>query len=565
MADRTDFYFRQRVTEAELDVAFEQLERADRNLAADLGVRGIIVGAVPAPHEPVADLTIDLTAPTRAYDRLGQRIFFGARERVDCSVDHAGLPTEVPTAGEERWLGVFLRFDRLLSDPRTDGNSREVLFRRDESFELSVQQGPAAPAGAAPRVALRPDELLVCEVLRRNGQSQILAPDIDTSRRQAFVFATAAAVEVPTGAWRTLAPVAGTVQASLDEVDAELTAHLDGSARRHAADQIDIPPRGFIASGDVQAALHELIDRLTSVTDGTAGASRIGADGVPGRTHALGPGTVDSQLALLLGWLNAHLEALSNAHHASAIQTTPHGYITSLHVQAQLEELVAALSSRTVGFTGASHVGAAGVAASPRPLAAGTVETQLAALLAGINNIERQVVGGEWVYPAPRRRTALLMPDAGADATRITSTLPGWVRNQVSFAGGAYFPIRALTSNASWVWQLRLPQGAVLRRVRALVRPGGSRATLANRMGFRFWTAQLGFVTGGGPSAGRSSPDVRDNGSTATQVLDSGALAELVDNAQRVYFAEVRAGLPTAADLVYALETQWDDVGPRND
>ena len=34
MADRVDFYFRQRVTEAELDLAFELLEQADRNLAA---------------------------------------------------------------------------------------------------------------------------------------------------------------------------------------------------------------------------------------------------------------------------------------------------------------------------------------------------------------------------------------------------------------------------------------------------------------------------------------------------------------------------------------------------
>ncbi len=73
MADRTNFYFRQRVTEAELDLAFSQLENADRNLAADLGIHCVVSGAVPSPHAPVADLTIDLTAPGRAYDNLGQR------------------------------------------------------------------------------------------------------------------------------------------------------------------------------------------------------------------------------------------------------------------------------------------------------------------------------------------------------------------------------------------------------------------------------------------------------------------------------------------------------------
>ena len=60
MADRTDFYFRQKVTEAELDLAFTLLEKADRDLAADIGIYGIVSGAEPTPHTPVPDLTIDL-------------------------------------------------------------------------------------------------------------------------------------------------------------------------------------------------------------------------------------------------------------------------------------------------------------------------------------------------------------------------------------------------------------------------------------------------------------------------------------------------------------------------
>ncbi|MDF1543444.1 MAG: hypothetical protein P1P71_10090, partial [Anaerosomatales bacterium] len=104
MADRLDYYFRQKVTESELDLAFELLEKADRNLAADIGVYGIISGAEPTPHTPVPNLTIDLTAPGRAYDNLGQRIFFGTGQTVDCAVDFAGIPTEVPSAGQERWL-----------------------------------------------------------------------------------------------------------------------------------------------------------------------------------------------------------------------------------------------------------------------------------------------------------------------------------------------------------------------------------------------------------------------------------------------------------------------------
>ena len=109
MADRVDYYFRQRVTEAELDLAFALLEKADRDLAADLNIYGIIAGAVPTPHSPVPDLTVDLTAPGRAYDNFGQRMFFGTGQTVDCAVDLVGIPTDVATVGNERWLGISLR------------------------------------------------------------------------------------------------------------------------------------------------------------------------------------------------------------------------------------------------------------------------------------------------------------------------------------------------------------------------------------------------------------------------------------------------------------------------
>ena len=302
MADRTDFYFRQKVTEAELDLGFELLEKADRNLAADIGVYGIISGAEPTPHSPVPDLTIDLTAPGRAYDNLGQRIFFGTGQTVDCSVDHAGIPTEVPVAGQERWLGVFLRFDRLLSDPRTDGNSQQVFFRRDESFEIVVRQGAPAPAGTASKVPLEPDELLICDVKRPNGQTQILVPDIDTSRRQAFIFAQGDAVQITSGGWTTLTPATDTVQSTLDEVDAELTDHFGGSARRHPAGDIDYTPHGFVAAANVQAAIDELIDDLSTAAAGNPGAKRIGADAAAGAPHALPAGNVDGQLSQLLAW-----------------------------------------------------------------------------------------------------------------------------------------------------------------------------------------------------------------------------------------------------------------------
>ncbi|HHH29000.1 MAG TPA: hypothetical protein ENK57_11745 [Polyangiaceae bacterium] len=303
---------------------------------------------------------------------------------MDCSVDHAGIPTEVPVAGRERWLGVFLRFDRLLSDPRTDGNSQQVFFRRDESFEIVVRQGAPAPAGTASKVPLEPDELLICDVKRANGQTQILAPDIDTSRRQAFIFAQGDAVQITSGGWTTLTPATDTVQSTLDEVDAELTDHFGGSARRHPAGDIDYTPHGFVAAANVQAAIDELIDDLSTAAAGNPGAKRIGADAAAGAPHALPAGNVDGQLSQLLAWLNAHLSAAAGAHNASAIAAVAHNYISGPSVQAQLQEIVDDLQSQAAGL-GASQVGNEAAAGSPTSLAAGSVKAQIEALLAAIN------------------------------------------------------------------------------------------------------------------------------------------------------------------------------------
>ncbi|WP_141593116.1 hypothetical protein [Myxococcus sp. AB056] len=385
MSNRLDFFFRQKVTEAELDLAFAQLEQADRNLASDLGVHGVISGAVPAPHSPVPNLSVDLTAPGRAYDNLGQRIFFGTGQTVDCAVDVSGIPTDVSTSGSERWVGIFLRFTRLLSEPRTDGNSQQVYFRRDESFVLVVRQAPEGPVGQAPKPALQPDELLLCDVRRRPGQTQILAADLDTSRRQAFIFARGTSVAVESGTWDVLSPSTETVQATLDEVDAELAGHFSGAARRHGAGAVDYAPHGFITSTTVQEAVDEVADKLSSAAAGTPGASRVGADAVPGTPNLLPAGTVDAQLSSLLGFVNAHQGAATGAHHASAIGATPHGYISGTSVQAQLQEVVTRLGETTANSPGASRVGGDALAGTPHSLPASSLRQQMAALLGFLN------------------------------------------------------------------------------------------------------------------------------------------------------------------------------------
>lgn len=62
-----------------------------------------------------------------------------------------------------------------------------------------VRQGPEGDVGAASRVALQEDELLVCDVLRQHGQTQIIAANIDTTRRQAFIFTRRSTFSGPQG------------------------------------------------------------------------------------------------------------------------------------------------------------------------------------------------------------------------------------------------------------------------------------------------------------------------------------------------------------------------------
>jgi len=312
---------------------------------------------------------------------------------VDCAVDLVGIPTDVATVGNERWLGIFLRFKRQLSEPRTDGNSQQVFFRRDESFELVVRQAPEGAIGVAPKPALQADELLLCDVRRRPGQTQILVADLDTSRRQAFIFAQGTSVAVTTGTWSILQPLAATVQAALDEADAELRDHFTAVARRHAATAIDYAPHGFVGAGNVQAAVDELIDDLATGAVGSSGATRVGVDAAAGAPNALPAGSVKSQLAQLLGFLNTHVSAPTGAHNAAAIAATPHNNVAGTNVQSQLQEIVTDLVATGAASPGAGLVGVDAIAGAPTAIAAGTLRAALVTLLSGLNGHVNQASG----------------------------------------------------------------------------------------------------------------------------------------------------------------------------
>lgn len=331
MADRRDYFFKQRVTESELDAGFEKLEEAGWNLAADIGIYGIISGAVPTQHSPVANLTIDLTGPAKSYDRFGRRVYLGTDQNVDVSVDENGVPTTVATVGHERWLAVFVGFDRNLDDERIDGNGQAVFFVRDESFQIIVRQGASAAAGTAVKVALDDQLLLVCDIKRSQGVATILDAVIDTSRRQGFVMTDAEHIELAEHVWSVV--TSGTVQGALEELDA--AADAAATALTDLANQADAAKGaalvGFaaeggldgLAAGTLRAALSELSDKVTdhkaSLKTGAHHAGNILGPNIDSGTVTLTGDTLNDYLLALQTYVEGHVTDTAGAHQPSAI------------------------------------------------------------------------------------------------------------------------------------------------------------------------------------------------------------------------------------------------------
>ena len=77
MSDRKDYYFRQKVTEGELDGGFDDLERASRSMIQDLGLIGVSYG-LAISQAAVPNLTVVVSGPGAAYDQTGQRCAFAS-------------------------------------------------------------------------------------------------------------------------------------------------------------------------------------------------------------------------------------------------------------------------------------------------------------------------------------------------------------------------------------------------------------------------------------------------------------------------------------------------------
>jgi hypothetical protein len=187
MANRKDYYFDQIVTEGELDAGFEGLELADLAQATDFGFFGIVGASdiVPVTTPTTPGIQVDVL-PLSAYDQLGRRIRIPlAVQDFDISVDVNNIPTAV-AVGKERWVSIYAKFERVLSDDRIDGNNVPVKFARDEGYVLEVRMGAQDDIGLATRPAVSAPTntsdpvVLLADVRRLNPQVTIVAGEIYT-------------------------------------------------------------------------------------------------------------------------------------------------------------------------------------------------------------------------------------------------------------------------------------------------------------------------------------------------------------------------------------------------
>jgi hypothetical protein len=262
MANRRDFFFRQKVTEAELDAAMAELEAADRALASDLGLIGVAVG-MAVSQQVVPNLTVQVGGPGVIYDQTGQRIAIPSTQTVNCAVDEGAISTTVATPGNNRYLSIFAEFDRALSDPRVDGNSATVYFVRTESFQFNVVK--SAEAGSPVLPPLRSDQILIADIIITFGTTGITNGMIATTRRE-WMFKTSSGTSIAVGT------AEEAIQALATAVGADVTAlaaHLADTVDAHDASAISFSPTGLIAATDVQTALAEVSSEKLALAGGT--------------------------------------------------------------------------------------------------------------------------------------------------------------------------------------------------------------------------------------------------------------------------------------------------------
>lgn len=351
MANRRNYFHGQILQEGELDAGFDGLEAADWNLASDLGLVGVSGGGVVTQHAPTPDLTVDVTS-VQAYDQQGRRIEFPSTQTPSLATDSNSVSTAVVNSGNSKIVSLFVRFKRDQSDPRTDDNAVPLNFVQDEGFEFVIVQGAEALSPSPP--ALLSDGILLADITRTFGQTQVLNADISTSRRQDMFVGSAGALSFR----------AGTPEGADQALLTLLNNHVTGVASLHPATAISYAGSGNwadgsqIVSSNVEGAVDEVVGDLAGTGAGASGAHKVGAAAIAGSPDSVSaPGSTAGALSQLLTLVNARARKAA-AETISAIYTHSARIILA-GAAAYLEFAEDATAAEHIKFASYAGVGAA--------------------------------------------------------------------------------------------------------------------------------------------------------------------------------------------------------------
>lgn len=401
--NRFDWYFGQYVSQAEMDEAFWWAEVADHGISTDTGLVGILGGYGVTEHNPTPDLTVDIGGPGYAYDRTGNRCALSDPVTVlDCSVDEYGVSTAVTVPGEERYLGIFLRFKRDYTDPKVDRNGVTVYTHQTEDVEIVVRQGTAAPTGTAARVGLLTTGLLLADVLLPFGATQILNAAILLDRREDWVrYASTHFGDVAVGTpGEAVLGLLGLLDAIWGAFPFSFTSQWFGAIPVAGATP---PPASIQAALD--AIVYDLADSKGSGYVGTKDYTSMGA------YVAWASASIHDALITIATALDAHIGGAPPAHPAGSIVFTPYSWIAAVNVQSAIQEIVDDLGSQAGAASGARRVGVEALAGSPTAIGANDLRAVLSTLLGAVNDRARiaspENITGDWRFDGDVRVKSL--------------------------------------------------------------------------------------------------------------------------------------------------------------
>jgi hypothetical protein len=368
------FFYRQRVTEAELDQVFTWAQDADRAIVLDKDEAGVADGLTLAETGP-ASMALAYASGV-AYAKAGERCNVAVAGTVDCSQDEYGVPTTVTDPANTKWIAIFVRPTRVLSEPRTDGNGNEVYTVQSEAAEVFVRQGSEGIGPA--QVGLSASAILLGEVELAFGQTAITTGDIEVDRREDWY--RAVTLSFGEKVHGTALDAVGELWAEMDILGAAGGTFTFVSKWFSAVDVAgSAPPITTVAE-----AINAMVYDLAQAT----GSGLVGTANVAGTYLNWTTASVAGALSSIATAVNQHIGGSAPQHAATSITYTPYLWIAGATAAAAINEIIEdlALQTDTPGAARIGNVAAVTTVWDWFSQAADTIQAQLAGIFAALNN-----------------------------------------------------------------------------------------------------------------------------------------------------------------------------------